>query len=278
MRAALLTAALMALGVAVASVPAQAADIYRSPPAYGAAPPPAYRPAPPPVAYVTPPPVYGPPPVVAYGPPPGVIAAPEGPAYLVQQPAYQPGIRVYVRRPPALSRLLDRMGSAPLRAEPTAVLTRNIAGSRNAPARERVFPRGGTEKPTCVDCCSPARPSRRSRRFRVSHKRKSMPPTCMRRGRGGRPAGGRRADGREPSVSRARHHLCAARHRMGRPADHHRGSALLSRLLVGLGPTALRAEALVVKREPRQSTSQVVTRVRLFSLHFALPRLTWPIS
>jgi len=83
MRTALSTAALVALGVGVVSVPAQAADIY--------GPPPAYRPPPPPVAYVTPPPVYGPPPVVAYGPPPGVIAAPEGPAYFVQQPAYQPG-------------------------------------------------------------------------------------------------------------------------------------------------------------------------------------------
>ena len=81
MRSALLTAAFVALGVGVASVPAQAADIY--------GPPPAYRPAPP-IAYVTPPLVYGPP-VVAYGPPPGVIAAPEGPAYIVQQPAYQPG-------------------------------------------------------------------------------------------------------------------------------------------------------------------------------------------
>jgi hypothetical protein len=103
MRAALLTAALMALGVGVASVPAQAADIYRPSPAYGAAPPPAYRPAPPPVAYVAPPPVYGPPPVVAYGPPPGVITAPEGPAYLVQQPAYQPGSEyTYVDRRPYL--------------------------------------------------------------------------------------------------------------------------------------------------------------------------------
>ena len=90
MRAALSIAALVALGVGMVSVPAQAADIFGPPPAYGAAPPTAYRPAPPPVAYVTPP-VYGPPPVVAYGPPPGVIAAPEGPAYIVQQPAYQPG-------------------------------------------------------------------------------------------------------------------------------------------------------------------------------------------
>ena len=90
MRTALSTAALVALNVGAASVPAQAADIFGPPPAYGAAAPTAYRPAPPPVAYVTPP-VYGPPPVVAYGPPPGVIAAPEGPAYFVQQPAYQPG-------------------------------------------------------------------------------------------------------------------------------------------------------------------------------------------
>ena len=55
MRTALSTAALVALGVGLASVPAQAADIFGPPPAYGAAPPTAYRPAPPPVAYVTPP-------------------------------------------------------------------------------------------------------------------------------------------------------------------------------------------------------------------------------
>ena len=76
MRAALSTAALVALGVA-SVLPAQAADIY--------GPPPAYRP--PPAAYVAP--AYGPPPVVAYGP--GVIAAPEGPVYFVPPPAYQPG-------------------------------------------------------------------------------------------------------------------------------------------------------------------------------------------
>ena len=90
MRTALSIAASIALGLVSVCASARAADIY-GPPAYGAALPPVYRAAPPPVAYVTPPPVYGPPPVVAYGPPPGVIAAPEGPAYIVQQPAYQPG-------------------------------------------------------------------------------------------------------------------------------------------------------------------------------------------
>jgi hypothetical protein len=69
--------------------PAYAADVY-PPPAYGAAPPPPYVQAPPP------PPAYGPPPAIAYGPPVyarprGIIAAPEGPAYDVSQPAYQAG-------------------------------------------------------------------------------------------------------------------------------------------------------------------------------------------
>ena len=49
------------------------------------------------------PPAYGPPPVVAYGPPVyarprGIIVAPEGPAYEVSEPAYQPGDE-YVQGP-----------------------------------------------------------------------------------------------------------------------------------------------------------------------------------
>ena len=78
---------------------AYAADVY-PPPAYGAAPPPAYQPR----GYVqAPPPAYGPPPVVAYGPPVyarprGIIVAPEGPAYEVSEPAYQPGDE-YVQGP-----------------------------------------------------------------------------------------------------------------------------------------------------------------------------------
>ena len=66
---------------ASALTPAYAADVF-PPPAYGAAPPP--------------PAAYGPPPAVAYGPPVyarprGIIVAPEGPAYEVSEPAYQPG-------------------------------------------------------------------------------------------------------------------------------------------------------------------------------------------
>jgi len=81
--------------------PAYAADVY-PPPAYGAAPPPAYQ-APPPAYGYAPPPVYGQPPVVAYGPPvygrpQGIIVAPEGPAYQVSEPAYQPGDE-YVQGP-----------------------------------------------------------------------------------------------------------------------------------------------------------------------------------
>ena len=177
MRAALLTAAFVALGVGVASVPAQAADIYGPPPAYGAAPPPAYRPAPP-VAYVTPPPVYGPPPVVAYGPPPGVIAAPEGPAYIVQQPAYQPGSEYERGRPPDHISIAGSSGaSAVARWARAGSDSRNIAGSRNASARACVALRGGTETSPCVNCCSPARPLR-SPRFRASPPRKSTSPTC----------------------------------------------------------------------------------------------------
>jgi hypothetical protein len=89
-----LTLALSAMA-AIAGTPMtlHAADVY--PPAYGAAPPPAYRP--PPVAGYVPPVVYGSPPAVAYGAvpiyprAPGFIAAPEGPAYAVPGPVYQPG-------------------------------------------------------------------------------------------------------------------------------------------------------------------------------------------
>ena len=81
---------------------AYAADVY-PPPAYGAAPPPAYQPPPPGYVQAPPPPAYGPPPVVAYGPPVyarprGIIVAPEGPAYQVSEPAYQPGDE-YVQGP-----------------------------------------------------------------------------------------------------------------------------------------------------------------------------------
>jgi hypothetical protein len=72
----------------------QAADVYVPPPAYGVAPPPTYVP-PPRYGYA---PGYGPPPVVAYAPPPGVIAVPQGPAYIVSQPAYQAGDE-YVQTP-----------------------------------------------------------------------------------------------------------------------------------------------------------------------------------
>jgi hypothetical protein len=85
MRVVLLTAAVIALFVGSMPAAAPAADIYGPPPAYGQAPPPAYPPAPR-YGYVP-----AAPPVAAYGPPPGVIAAPEGPAYIVSQPAYQPG-------------------------------------------------------------------------------------------------------------------------------------------------------------------------------------------
>lgn len=68
---------------------AQAGDL--APPAYGAAPPPAYVEAPPPSAYPPPPPAYGPPPPAYYGPPRGVIAAPQGPAYVVPGTPYQAG-------------------------------------------------------------------------------------------------------------------------------------------------------------------------------------------
>ena len=74
---------------AVAST-AHAADV--APPPYGP-PPPAYGFAPPPPpGYPYPPPQaygYAAPPV--YGRAPGVIAAPEGPAYVVPGPAYQAG-------------------------------------------------------------------------------------------------------------------------------------------------------------------------------------------
>ena len=74
------TLVLSAVAVVAASSFAFAADVV-PPPAYDAAPPP---------------PAYGPPPAVAYGPPlyarpRGIIVAPEGPAYEVSEPAYQPG-------------------------------------------------------------------------------------------------------------------------------------------------------------------------------------------
>ena len=82
--------------------PSFAADVY-PPPSYGAAPPPAYQSPPPGYVQAPPPQVYGPPPAVAYGPPVyarprGVIVAPEGPAYEVSEPAYQPGDE-YVQGP-----------------------------------------------------------------------------------------------------------------------------------------------------------------------------------
>lgn len=91
-------ALVLSVVVAVAaSSAAYAADVF-PPPVYGAAPPPAYQPPPPGYVQAPPPPsAYGPPvvyvqpPVVAYGRPRGIIAAPEGPAYDVSQPAYQPG-------------------------------------------------------------------------------------------------------------------------------------------------------------------------------------------
>ena len=90
---------LAALFGVLAITSAQAGDLGVPPGYHGAAPPPAYVQGPPP-AYVQ-----GPPPVVAYGRPPraydyappppyparGVIAAPQGPAYIVPGPVYQPG-------------------------------------------------------------------------------------------------------------------------------------------------------------------------------------------
>jgi len=91
----------LSIAAVAASSFAYAADVY-PPPAYGAAPPPAYQPPPPAYGYA-PPPAYGQPPVVAYGPPVygrprGIIVAPEGPAYQVSEPAYQPGDE-YVQGP-----------------------------------------------------------------------------------------------------------------------------------------------------------------------------------
>lgn len=95
---------LSVVGAVAVSSAAFAADVY-PPPLYGAAPPPAYQPpppgyvqAPPPPPVYGPPVVYGPPPVVAYGRPRGIIVAPQGPAYDVSQPAYQPGDE-YVQGP-----------------------------------------------------------------------------------------------------------------------------------------------------------------------------------
>ena len=86
MRALMLASAV----IAVAST-AQAADV--GPPPYGAAPPPVYGAAPPPPpGYPYPPPqAYGYVAPPAYRAPPGVIAAPEGNAYVVPGPAYQGG-------------------------------------------------------------------------------------------------------------------------------------------------------------------------------------------
>lgn len=96
----LLTATLLAAMSLTTAV--YAADVY-PPPVYGAAPP-AYQVAPvyqyPPVVGYVPPAAYAPPPAMAYGAPPaprvyarppGVVAAPEGPAYVVPGPVYQPG-------------------------------------------------------------------------------------------------------------------------------------------------------------------------------------------
>ena len=95
------TLVLSIVTVIAASSLAHAADVYPAP-AYGAAPPPAYQPPPPAYGYA-PPPAYGPPPAVAYGPPvyarpPGIVVAPQGPAYQVSEPAYQPGDE-YVQGP-----------------------------------------------------------------------------------------------------------------------------------------------------------------------------------
>jgi hypothetical protein len=67
---------------------AQAGDF--APPVYGAAPPPAYVQGPPPVAYPPPQSPYGYAPPAPY-PARGVIASPQGPAYIVPGYAYQPG-------------------------------------------------------------------------------------------------------------------------------------------------------------------------------------------
>jgi hypothetical protein len=96
------TLVLSIVAAVAASSFASAADVY-PPPAYGAAPPPAYRPPPPGYVQAPPPQAYGPPPVIAYGPPVyarprGIIVAPEGPAYEVSEPAYQPGDE-YVQGP-----------------------------------------------------------------------------------------------------------------------------------------------------------------------------------
>lgn len=79
-----LTLTLAAIVVAAVSTTAHAGDLL-PPPAYGAAPPP-------PPGYAYPPPqAYGYAPPPAYRAPPGVIAAPEGNAYVVPGPAYQGG-------------------------------------------------------------------------------------------------------------------------------------------------------------------------------------------
>jgi hypothetical protein len=82
----------------VAATSAQAGDLGVPQGYYGAAPPPAYVQGPPPVYLQEPPPVvgYGRPRAYDYAPPPpyparGVIAAPQGPAYVVPGPVYQPG-------------------------------------------------------------------------------------------------------------------------------------------------------------------------------------------
>ncbi len=108
---------LLAVLGAIAMTSAHAADVYvPPPPAYGAAPPPAYGPPPPaygppgyapaPTVYVSPPAYVQPPrvyygeavPQPYYGRPRTVIAAPEGPAYVVPAPASQPGDE-YVEAP-----------------------------------------------------------------------------------------------------------------------------------------------------------------------------------
>lgn len=79
----------VALVCGAAFAPAHAADVYAPPPVYRA----------PPAAYIPPPPRYAyPVEVVPVAPPVGVIGVPQGPAYVVPQPAYQAGTE-YVQSP-----------------------------------------------------------------------------------------------------------------------------------------------------------------------------------
>jgi hypothetical protein len=90
MRTSMLSITLAAFAITLPAA-THAADIYQPAPGYSAAPPAyqppaAYVPQPQPYAYAPPPP-YAPP--RAY--PPGIVAVPEGPAYMVPGPAYQAG-------------------------------------------------------------------------------------------------------------------------------------------------------------------------------------------